>query len=78
MNENELREYFDIINECGWKLLKNHANPVDADEFWKGLVAEQDRLIEEYKGPRGKFAEDLTKLVVNEVYKIHRVTWRQP
>ncbi len=75
MSESELREYFDIINEC-WKMLKNHANPVDDEEFWDGLLEEHERIDEKYKGPRGEFTKALSMLVQNEIEKVHRATWR--
>ena len=39
MDQETLRKYHEIINDC-WKLFKEFSNPTDDDDFWQRLKEE--------------------------------------
>ena len=70
MSEEELRKYYKIFTECGWRLLKNHAQSADDDAFWEALWADAERVVEKYG--EAEFAMKMALLVIGEIERIHR------
>lgn len=69
MSEEELRKYYNIFTECGWKLLKSHAQAVDDDAFWEALWADMERVVE--KNGETEFARKMAALTFSEIKRVH-------
>lgn len=70
MSEEELRKYYNIFTECGWKLLKNHAESVDDDAFWEALWVDAEQAVKNHG--ETEFAKQMVLLTIGEIERIHR------
>lgn len=75
MSENELREYFYIFSECGWKLFKKYSDPVDDDEFWESLLKDVEELV--MKSSKKKFAKRILIDTMDEIEAVHKAKLRE-
>ena len=69
MNEEQLREHYNIYTEC-WKLLRKYSNPTSDDAFWDELVKEANYLSEEHGN--SEFAKRIIVDTLDEIDRILR------
>ena len=70
MNQETLRKYHEIINDC-WKLFKEFSDPTNNDDFWRRLKEEAQKLTD-----KDKDSEMRRGMIKEVVLEIHRL-WKK-
>lgn len=66
MNQDELKQHYDVYTDC-WRFLRKYSEPDDSDAFWEQVVRESQKLYKKYGT---EFAKQEVVNVVNEIERI--------